>query len=183
MKHCFLGCLLLAFATDGWAHRLDEYLQATRVAVSTDRVEVSVDLTPGVAIAQQLLGVIDKNRDGQISKEEIATYARQVLKDIQVRLDEKSLTLSLVDVSFPALKEIEGGLGVIRIKATAPVGPLDAGSHRLHLTNTHLPAISVYLVNALVPKNAAIKITKQSRDELQKSYRLDFDVALPTLQR
>ena len=125
----------------------------------------------------------DPNRDGQISKEEIATYARQVLKDIQVRLDEKSLTLSLVDVSFPALKEIEGGLGVIRIKATAPVGPLDAGSHRLHLTNTHLPAISVYLVNALVPKNAAIKITKQSRDELQKSYRLDFDVALPTLQR
>jgi hypothetical protein len=44
------------------------------------------------------------------------------------------------------------------------------------LTNAHLPAISVYLVNALMPKDTSIKITSQTRDELQKHYRLEFGV-------
>ena len=52
----------------------------------------------------------------------------------------------------------------------------DAGSHALSLTNAHLPAITVYLVNALVPKDNVIKITKQTRDEFQKSYRLEFGI-------
>jgi len=174
-----LFALVLTIAINALAHRLDEYLQATRIAVSTDRIELSMDLTPGVTVAQELLEIIDKDRDKRISKEEVAAYAQHVLKDIKVGLDGKASALSVVDASFPTLKEIEGGLGVIRIIATAPVGPLVAGNHTLHLTNSHLPAISVYLVNALVPKDRAIKITKQSRDELQKTYRLDFEVTLP----
>jgi hypothetical protein len=75
--------------------------------------------------------------------------------------------------------EVKGGLGVIRIKATAPVGQLPAGKHVFSFTNAHLPAISVYLVNALVPRDPAIKITKQTRDELQKHYRLEFAVGSP----
>ena len=183
MKPRLLGCLLLVLATNALAHRLDEYLQATRISVATNRIELSIDLTPGVAIADQLLVVIDKNRDGRISEEEGAAYAQRVLKDIRLGLDEKSLALSLVDTSFPALHEVKGGLGVIRIKATAPVGQLAVGKHALTLTNAHLPAISVYLVNALVPKDGAIKITKQTRDELQKDYRLEFSVSPSTPSR
>ena len=176
MKPGLLGFLLVFLATNAFAHRLDEYLQATRIAVATNRIDLSIDLTPGVAIVDQLLVVIDKNHDGQVSKAEVATYAQLVLKDIRIRLDEKVLTLRLVETAFPALHEVKGGLGVIRIKATASVGQLSAGRHILSLTNAHLPAISVYLVNALVPKDPAIKITKQTRDELQKDYRLEFGV-------
>ena len=177
MKTTPLVCWLLVLACDAMAHRLDEYLQATRVSVATNHIDLSIDLTPGVAIADQLLVVIDKDRDGRISKAETAAYAQLVLKDIRIRLDEKVLALSLVDASFPALHEIKAGLGVIRIKATASVGQLSAGKHALHLTNSHLPAISVYLVNALVPEVPAIRITKQTRDELQKDYRLEFGVS------
>jgi hypothetical protein len=176
MKPVLLGSLMLALATDALAHRLDEYLQATRVAVATNRIDLALDLTPGVAVADQLLVVIDKDRDGRVSEEEVAAYARLVLKDLRIALDEKALALSLVDTSFPALHEIKGGLGVIRIKASAPVGQLTVGKHTLSLTNVHLPTISVYSVNALVPKDTAIKITRQTRDELQKNYRLDFRV-------
>jgi hypothetical protein len=179
MKRGLLGCLLLVLATDALAHRLDEYLQATRVSVATNRIDLSIDLTPGVAIVNQLLIVIDKDRDGRVSEEEVAAYAQRVLKDIRIGLDEKVLALSLVDTSFPALHEVKGGLGVIRIKATAPVGRLSAGRHTVSLTNAHLPAMSVYLVNALVPKDQAIKITNQTRDELQKNYRLEFGVSPP----
>jgi hypothetical protein len=177
MKPGLLGCLLLVLATDAFAHRLDEYLQATRVSVATNRVDLSIDLTPGVAVADQVLAIVDKDRDGRVSEEEAAAYAQRVLKDIRIGLDEKILALSLVDTSFPALDHAKGGLGVIRIKATAPVGLLAAGKHALTLTNAHLPAISVYLVNALVPKDHAIAITKQTRDELQKDYRLEFSVS------
>jgi len=135
MKPGWLSCLLLLLATEAWAHRLDEYLQATRVSVATNRIELSIDLTPGVAIADQLLVVIDQDRDGRVSAEEGVAYALGVLKDIRIGLDEKALTLSLVDVSFPALDKVSGGLGVIRIKASAPV-ELGVGRHALRLQNS-----------------------------------------------
>ena len=180
MRQRLLGCLLLVFATNALAHRLDEYLQATRLSVATNRLDLSIDLTPGVAIADQLLVVIDTDRDGRISEKEVAAYAQRVLNDIRIRLDERVLALNLEHTSFPALHEVKMGLGVIRIKATAPVAPLSVGNHALSLTNAHLPAISVYLVNALVPKDPALKITKQTRDELQKTYRLEFGLIRPS---
>jgi hypothetical protein len=179
MRTGVLGCLLFVLTSDALAHRLDEYLQATRVSVAINRIDVSIDLTPGVAVADQVLKVVDQDRDGRVSRAECDAYAQRVLKDIRVGLDESVLPLSLVDATFPALHEVKGGLGVIRIKATAPVGPLPAGRHALSLTNAHLPAISAYLVNALVPKDTAIKIAKQARDELQKDYRLEFSVNSP----
>jgi len=177
MNPRLLGGLLLLLASAAWAHRLDEYLQATRVAVSTNRIELSLNLTPGVALVDQVLAVIDKDRDGQISDVEVSAYAQLVLKDIRVGLDEKPLVLKVENSSFPALKEVKEGLGVIRIKASAAVHSLAAGRHTISLTNVHLPAISVYLVNALVPEDRRIKITQQTRDELQKNYRLEFMVS------
>jgi hypothetical protein len=177
MKRRLLGCFLLVLATDAFAHRLDEYLQATRVSVATNRIDLSIDLTPGVAVADQVLAVIDQDGDGRVSGDESTAYAQRVLTDIRIGLDGKVLALSLADASFPALHEVKGGTGVIRIKATAPVGQLSVGSHAFSFTNAHLPAISVYLVNALVPKDRTIKITKQTRDEIQKGYRLEFSVS------
>jgi hypothetical protein len=177
MRTGLLGFLLLALATDALAHRLDEYLQATRVSVATNRIDLSIDLTPGVAVAGQVLAVIDEDRDGRVSKEEVAAYGQRVLKDIRVGLDEKVVALRVMDASFPAMHEVKGGVGVIHIKVSATVEQLAAGRHTLSLTNAHLPAISVYLVNALVPKDRAIEINKQTRDELQKNYRLEFSVS------
>ena len=176
MRTGLLGCFLFLLAGDAWAHRLDEYLQATRVSVATNRIDLSIDLTPGVAVADQVLAVIDKDRDGRVSDDERTAYAQVFLKDLRFGLDERVLPLSLADISFPALHEVKEGLGVIRIKATSPVRQLATGQHTLSLSNAHLPGISVYLVNALVPKDPAIKITKQTRDELQKNYRLEFAV-------
>jgi len=144
--------------------------------MSTNRIDLSIDLTPGVAVADQVLAVIDQDRNGQISGDECTAYAESVLKDICVGLDGKVLAPSLAAASFPAPHEVKEGTGVIRIKATATAGRLSVGTHALSLTNAHLPAISVYLVNAMVPKDHAIKITKQTRDELQKNYHLEFAV-------
>ena len=52
------------------AHRMDEYLQAARIAIDPDRVEIELDLTPGIALAESILADIDRNHDGLLSAEE-----------------------------------------------------------------------------------------------------------------
>ncbi len=136
-----------------------------------------MELTPGVAVADQVLTAMDTDRDGQISESESTSYAARVLGDLTARLDEKPLTLKVAEVSFPTVLKMKSGVGVIRIKGTSPVEPLAAGNHVLSVTNTHLPAISVHLVNAYAPKDRAITITKQTRNESQSSYELRFAVA------
>jgi hypothetical protein len=174
MKRALLVGLLYCLPPDALAHRLDEYLQVTRVAVATNRVDLSIDLTPGVAVADQVLSAIDTDHDGEISGKEAAVYAERVFTDLKVRLDQKPMTLTVTEASFPAIPEMKAGVGVIRLKASAPIERLSKGSHALSFTNIHLPAISVYLVNALTPKDRTLAITKQTRDEFQKDYRLEF---------
>ena len=37
------------------AHRRDEYLQAARLALDPGRVQIELDLTPGIAVADAIL--------------------------------------------------------------------------------------------------------------------------------
>jgi hypothetical protein len=168
--------MFVTAARQARAHRLDECLQAARIAVATNRIDLFIDVTPGVAVAGRLLAVIDEDADGDVSEEERLAYFRRVLKDVRIALDGKSLAPRVTDASFPTLDEFRGGHGVIRIKASAALGQLSPGGHGLTLTNVHLATMSVYLVNALVPKDSTITITGQARDELQKGYRLEFAV-------
>jgi hypothetical protein len=71
------GWLLVVLPTTAGAHRLDEYLQATRVAIERERVDVDIDLTAGVSIAGQVTTWIDVNGDGEISQAESFAYARR----------------------------------------------------------------------------------------------------------
>ena len=49
------------------AHRRDEYLQAARLAIDPGRVQLELDLTPGIALAEAIIADIDRNRDGSLS--------------------------------------------------------------------------------------------------------------------
>ena len=171
-----LSCCLFVVAGDSFAHRLDEYLQATRISVATNRIDLTFELTPGVAIAAQVLELVDSDRDGRVSTNEENAYARRFIKDLRISLDGKLVVPDVTSVSFPAVREMRSGTGIIRIRATSAVGAMDVGSHALSLTNGHLSSVSVYLVNALRSNDPAIEIGKQTRDELQKDYRLEFRV-------
>jgi hypothetical protein len=178
MKLASLILAVLLSALRGQAHRLDECLQATRVTIKTNRVDISIDITPGVAVADQFQFVADRDQDGQISSDEAAAYARSVLKEMPGQLDGRPVKLELQSVTFPKAQEMKSGLGVIRIKAGAKFPTLPLGDHLLNLTNNHLPSISVYLVNALKTNGDVIMLRKQSRDPLQREYQLEFSVNL-----
>lgn len=169
-----VGVLLLA--TSASAHRLDEYLQAIRIAVTTNRLEVAVHLTPGVAVAKQVSAVIDQDRDGQVTEAERMAYARRFFADLKVELNGTAITWTPGSPVFPPVDELHAGMGVIRLRADTPIAALPPGSHTLTLTNHHLPAISVFLVNALRPVDHSVEIRRQTRNKTQSEYRLEFRV-------
>ena len=175
MPLVLLGACLAAVSPAA-AHRLDEYLQATRLSIETDHLDLEIDLTPGVAMASQVFAWIDTNRDREISEAEGEAYARQMLHSVVLSLDGSSVPITLVESHFPQFSDMRLGIGTIRLRATAKVPAAGAGIHRVSYFNFHRPESSVYLVNALVPANSRIKLADQRRDYSQHRLMLDYTV-------
>ena len=163
-------------AAPAGAHRLDEYLQATRIGVSQGRIDLEIDLTAGASIAEQIFAMVDANRDGQITDAEGDEYARRVIGAIRLSVDSRPLSVTLVSRAFPDRQAMRLGLGTIRLRASAPASA-GTGRHALVYLNTHAAASSVYLVNALLPSDDRIQISAQERDVEQRGVTVDYRVA------
>jgi hypothetical protein len=170
-----LGAWLATIPPAG-AHRVDEYLQATRLSIDIERVDLEIDLTAGIAMASEIFAWIDTNRDGEISSAEGEAYARQVLADVVLKVDGRPVAVKLVETSFPRFGDMSLGVGTIRLRATAKIPAASGGGHQVSFLNTHRTEKSVYLVNALVPANPRIQLGEQRRDRAQLGMRLDYKV-------
>jgi hypothetical protein len=159
------------------AHQLDEYLQATRLDISGDRIRIELDLTPGIAIAPQILALIDDDADGSVSAAEVAAYGRQVLREVSLRVDDRPLSLTLTSATYPAWADVQEGMGTIRLAAVATASAASEGSHQIVYENGHQPAPSVYLVNVLKPSPGDVVIGGQRRDVRQRRLELDVEVS------
>jgi hypothetical protein len=165
---------LLALPSAVFAHRDDQYLQATLVAIEPSGVRLQINLTPGVAVAEQVLAEIDRDRDGAISKNEAAAYAKLLKRDLTLRVDGRKLELNLTASEFVEPAALRTGSGIIQMEFSAISGPLTTGPHRLTLENRHLTPMSVYLINAAQPRSATIQITRQKRNENQSAGEIEF---------
>jgi hypothetical protein len=160
------------------AHRLDEYLQASRISIESGCIAVEINLTPGAAVADGVIAKIDRNEDGEFSPAETEAYASDFVRSLSLQVDgvEQSLLLERYRSTSPA--EMRQGMGTIRLYAAAKPS-LAGGPHRLVFRNTHRSDIGVYLVNALVPSDERIRIHGQSRDFLQREYAVEYALASP----
>jgi hypothetical protein len=171
-----VAAILLSFGARTFAHRLDEYLQATLLSVEKDHVRASMRLVPGVAVSSIVFASIDTNGDGVISEAEQRAYAEQVLRDLSFMVDGKRASPTLVAERFPATGEIKEGLGEIQIEFTVDL-VLGGSERRIVLENHHQNGISAYLVNCLVPRDPSIQILAQNRNERQSFYQLVYTEA------
>src|SRR5271167_32520 len=166
--------IFLSLGAGAFAHRLDEYLQATIITVEKDRVEVLMRLIPGVAVSSIVLASIDTNGDGVLSEVEQRTYVERVPHDQSITVDGKNAIPTLVSLKFPAIEEIKEGLGEIQIEFTLDLA--DGGpQRRIVFENHHQNQISAYLVNCLVPRDPNIRILTQNRNESQSFYQLNYE--------
>jgi hypothetical protein len=174
---CLAGLLgLFALPSTTLAHRLDEYLQATLVTIEPGEIRLQINLTPGVAVAERVLRLIDRDRDGVISTNEAAAYANLLKRDLILWLDRRKLEPKLTSSDFPAPTELRTGEGIMKIEYSATIHPLPAGAHRLVLKNRHLPALSVYLFNAAQPGSGSVHVIGQKRNDSQSTGEIEFTV-------
>ena len=170
------GALVLTTAIEADAHRLDEYLQAARVAVSPSGIVVHLALTPGTSLAAEIIALLDRNGNGRVSPLEAEAYGRLALGDVSARLDGVPIGLTLMRVEVPTAGEMRDGVGTIRIEAAGTTHAGRSGAHQFELRNAHRPDGSVYLANALAPETSDIRIVRQRRDERQQMFTLDYEV-------
>ena len=158
------------------AHRRDEYLQAARLDMTLTRVTLELDLTPGIAVADSIIGDLDRNRDGTLAKLEKDAYAAQVMSAIDLELGGRVLHPQVNAVTFPELAAFRRGDGTIRIEAAADLPPLPAGDRELFFRNRFRPDVGAYLANALAPQNDRVSVLAQHRDPDQRELTIDYVV-------
>lgn len=159
-----IGALVACAAVPLLAHQLDEYVGLTHVAISRDRVGLSVSLTPGAEIVGPVIAGIDHDGDGQLSLEEQRAYAVKILNKLSLRVDGTAAEIRLVSSSFPDVELLRLGRGVIQLEMEAAIPLLAAGRHVVSYANGNDDELSVYVVNALRPETAEISIESQTRD-------------------
>jgi hypothetical protein len=169
-------CLVVVAGRSTSAHRLDEYLQAARLSIDPGQVQITLDLTPGTAVAERVLAEIDLDRNTSISPSETQTYAARLLSAVTLELDGEPLHVKLVSCDLPAIDVWLKGEGTMRIHAVAPAPYGSDGIHELQYRNGHRQDISVYLANALVPASPRVTVNAQRRDTDQRRLIIDYTV-------
>ena len=177
LRNIGLAVVLLGLPRIASAHRLDEYLQATRISIAAGRIDAEINLTPGAAVADDVFAAIDRDHSGEISKAEAASYARSFVESLSLDVDGQRHSLTLGSYSMPTLEDMRRGEGVIRLHAMAAIPAAPAGRHHLRFANTHRADIGVYLVNAFLPTDERIRINGQSRDMLQREFDMDYSIS------
>jgi hypothetical protein len=168
------GIILLAAASPAIAHRVDEYLQATTLLVSSGRLQLDMRLVPGAAVVATVLDSIDTDRDTAISDAEGQAYGQRVLSDLSLTLDGDPVALQLVASRASTVDEMQRGLGEIQLAFEAEL-PQGGPHRRLVFENRHRRAIAAYLVNGLVPEERGIRITDQVRNYQQSVYEMTYE--------
>lgn len=168
--------LLLGFTPAAHAHRLDELLQRSFIAVEPARISIEITLTPGVGRADEFVASLDPNHDGKISSSEGETFAATVGGQLALFIDGQRLALTVGDVSVPDLDAVRTGVGDLQIQFTAALPDSPRGARALRFSNNYLPAGSVYLATAFAPAGPNIRIGPLRRDEAQQSLAFDFTI-------
>jgi hypothetical protein len=172
-----LAAALGSLAVQASAHRIDEILQATLVSIEPPRVELRLRLNPGADLAGIFLRMVDGDGNGELSAGETRAYAELVRRSLDVELDGRPLVLGVEAVEATDPEKLRSGTGAFVVELAAETGPMGGGSHCLAFANRHLPELSAFLVNAVVPRTPGIEIGRQERDDLQRQARIHFVVA------
>lgn len=166
--------VLLLCSMPAWAHRIDEYLQATILSLESNQAHASMRLIPGVMVAPSVIALIDANHDGVFSEDEKRAYADRVLGDLSLSIDGQAVKPQLDSWSIPEASQLRDGLGEIHLEYHVDLPSIPSPNRTLVLADHHLNGSSVYLINVEVPQDQTLRIVDQKRNPRQSVYEVDF---------
>ena len=167
---------VVAAGSSASAHRLDECLQAARIAIEPGAITLEIDLTPGVDVAGTMVSDVDRDRDGVLSPLEQQAFVTRVFAAAEIAVDGRPGTVSPLPATFPDVPAMLRGEGTIQLRATIPLQPQSAGSHEVFFRNGYQAVTSAYLANALVPESDRVAIRSQRRDAQQRDLTIDYEL-------
>lgn len=169
--------VILIGSTRASAHRLDEYLQASRLSVEPDRIVLELDLTAGVSVADGIAASIDTDGNDHISAAESVTYSRAVVADLSLEVNKAPVALTVTSVEAPTIADMKHGVGIMRVVASGDLRGVDGRGLRIRYRNDHRADVGVFLVNAMAPGSTTLTLASQDRDRHQREIRLDYNVS------
>lgn len=169
-----VASVFLISCIPAWAHRIDEYLQATILSLKSNCAHASMRLIPGVMVAPSVIATIDTNHDGSFSEPEKRAYAERVLRDLSITIDGKTAKPQLDAWAIPDASQLGDGLGEIHLEYHVDLPPSAASKRSLIVSNCHLNNTSVYLMNVEVPQDIDLRIVDQKRNARQSTYEVDY---------
>ena len=98
------------------------------------------------------------------------------MSDLVLELDGRAVAVTLTRVEVPSIGEMRDGIGTIQLRAASHIEAVPAGRRYLSFRNNHQPEASVYLVNALFPEDADVRVERQRRDPRQQGVRVEYNV-------
>ena len=125
------------YRRDSDAHQLDEYLQATRVSLSRNRVGLEIDLTPGATIApDRSCATRSRRRQRDFADRGGGVRAARPGRS-RPDVGRASIATTLTHAEVAPIESLRSGIGVIQLRA---VGDLDSdatGSREVYFRNNH----------------------------------------------
>ena len=143
--------------------------------VEPDRVELELDLTPGIAVADATIADIDRDRDGVLSADEKRAYRRSRARRRRTRARRPAAPRRARSVPrFPTSTPF--GTARARSGSTSAVAlpPQADGDHQLSFRNMDQRDGSVYLANALVPRSESHRDRGAAARPAQRELTIDY---------
>jgi len=170
------GVASVAAGTSVSAHRRDEYLQAARIGIEPNRVQLQLDLTPGIAIADAVIDDIDRDGDGVLSADEKQGYVGRIARALELTVDGRPLSLQPIASVFPDVAAFRHGEGTIQLQTAIAMPAVADGDHHVTFRNSYRRDVGAYLANALAPATDRVSVTAQTRDANQRELIIDYVV-------
>jgi hypothetical protein len=166
--------IMLAVLPTAQAHRLDDLMQASFIEIKPEEIRIQLNLNPGVAVADKVIWMMDRDGDGAVSDAEEIAFSKLVKKQLKISIDSQTLPLEILNMECDGPADLRSGNGDIHIELAARLPHLLPGVQRLRFENNNLPGMSAYLVNATMPEDPTIRISKQLRNENQSVCWISF---------
>jgi hypothetical protein len=171
-----IACLLVTatIAPTALAHPADKVVQAAYLTLAPGGLRLELDLTSGELVANQFLGFLDQNTDGQIGDDEISVFAERVIQDLSVRFNGQVAALHLESKTVPDPAGLRTGEQQVTLIFAANL-PNVTGENNLEFRNTleflnnFAPIRNAHLANVFV-QSGEVTILDQKRDANQQDF-------------
>lgn len=150
----------------------DRYTQTTLLSVEPREIVGELELAPGNAAWPVVMSSIDSNGDGRLDGPEMQAYARVVLGDLSLQVNEAPVALELRSIEFSPLESFQEGGGTIRVAfATARLQDPPAS---LEYSNRHELAASVYSASLTTGRDSGLAVRSATASEDQSRIEASF---------